>query len=291
MKLIQEYVSLSDQNPFLVSIFNEPDLSYPFHHHKYAFELTLTLGLTGTRMVGDNTEQFFDRDLVLMAPGLPHCWQDHGVRNNSKHKVVVVQFSDKLVPKETRVTRHFKEISNALEQANYGLELKEAYKEKVIRLILQLTEEDSFENYNLLLNVLRVFGNEKAVRKLCGEGYSQPSLKDEAGRLEKVLQYIQENYSEKIMIEDLAELAHMSPSAFSHYFKKRTLKSFTDFVMDLRLGKAAQLLQLEEMPITSVSFKSGFSNISHFNRSFSKKYKTTPLKFRKQALQTHLKIK
>ena len=284
MKLIQEYVSLSDQNPFLVSIFNDPDLSYPFHHHQEAFELTLTLGLTGTRMVGDNTEQFYDGDLVLMAPGLPHCWQDHGVRGIAKHKVVVIQFSDALLPEVSRDTSHFRLISQALNQAKYGLEMTEDFRDEARNLILQMDEGRSLDNYFKLLKVLDLFGNEKAVRRLCSEGYTKPNIKEEGGRLEKVLQYVQENYSQKMTIEEVASLANMSPSAFSHYFKKRTRKSFTDFVIDLRLGKAAQLLQLEEMPITNVSYESGFLNISHFNRSFSKKYKTTPLKFRRQSM-------
>lgn len=284
MKLIQEYVSLSRQNPFLVSIFEKPDLSYPFHHHKDAYELTLTLGLTGTRMVGDSTEQFVDGDLVLMAPGIPHCWQDHGLRNPSKHKVVVIQFSEGLLAESTRNTEHFKAISKALEMSKYGLELLRVHKKQALDLILEFKEDKGLETYLGLLKVLALFGSENAVKRLCSEGYSLPDLKDETGRLEKALLYIQANYHRKISIEDLANQVHMSPSAFSHYFKKRTRKSFTDFVLEMRLGKAAQLLQLDEIPVTGVAYESGFSNVSHFNRSFSKKYHTTPLKFRKQSL-------
>lgn len=285
MKIIQEHVSLSPQEPFLVSIFNEVELSYPFHHHKHAYELTMTIGLSGTRMVGDSTEQFSNRDLVLLAPGLPHYWQDHGVRSGSKHKVVVVQFSDMLIPEELRSTSHYRQIMWALDNSKYGLEMVNSYKEEALKLIDGLKENNELETYFGILKVLHLFGNEKVVRKLCSEGYTQPNLKDEAGRLESVLLYIQKNYSRKLTIEEVANRVFLSPSAFSHYFKKRTRKSFTDFIMDLRLGKAAQLLHLDEMPVARVGYESGFQNISHFNRSFSKKYKLTPLKFRKQSIQ------
>ena len=284
MKIIQEYVSLTPQDPFLVSIFHQVELSYPFHHHKYAYELTMTIGLTGTRMVGDSTEQFSNRDLVLLAPGLPHCWQDHGVRRVTKHKVVVVQFSDMLVPDPLRSTSHYRQILFALDNSKYGLEMVGSCKEEALELIDGLEENNRLETYFGILRVLHMFGNEKAVRKLSSEGYTQPNLKDEAGRLERVLHYIQENYSRKLAIEEVARQAFLSPSAFSHYFKKRTRKSFTDFLMDLRLGKAAQLLHLDEMSVARVGYESGFQNISHFNRSFSKKYKLTPLKFRKQSI-------
>lgn len=285
MKLIQEYVSLTRENPFLVSIFDHPDLSYPFHHHKDAYELTLTLGLSGTRMIGDHTEQFMDNDLVLMAPGLPHCWQDHGLRGKARHRVIVIQFSDALIPTSSLSTDHFKAIARALDRSKYGLELRGDIKGEAIKLIQGMQEDKGLENYLGILKVLELFSLEGATRQLCSEGYLNPSTRDESGRLEKVLLYIQENYTRKLSIREVADQANMSPSAFSHYFKKRTRKSYTDFVMDMRLGRAAQLLQLEEMPVSCVGYESGFMNISHFNRSFSRKYGIPPLKFRKQSMQ------
>lgn len=282
MKIVQEHVDLSEEQPFLVSIFDDPDLSYPFHQHKKAFELTLTMGLSGTRMVGDSTEQFADKDIVLMAPGLPHCWQDHGLQSLEDHKVVVIQFSEDFVPLAVKSGHHLKGINTALKNSKYGLELIDTSKMKALSFVRQLDDTNSFENYIRILGLLNLFGEESETRKLCSEGYSMPGFKSEGRRLEKALEYIQESYSRKLPIDEVAGVIHMSPSAFSHYFKKRTLKSFTNYIQELRLGKAAQLLQFTEMPVTRVGFESGFQNNSHFNTSFKKKYQLTPLKFRKK---------
>jgi len=284
MKIIQEHVVLSDKNPFLTSIFNEPDLSYPIHHHRNAYELTMTLGLSGIRMVGDNTEQFTDKDLVLIAPGLPHCWQDHGIRERKDNKVVVVQFSEMLIPDILRSSTPFQQIDFALTNAKYGLEIFGESKKKALSIMESFSVSQGFDTYLGILKVLQLFGQKNAVRKLCSDGYIQPDLKYETGRLEKVLQCIQDNYSRKLSIENVAAEIHMSPSAFSHYFKKRTLKSFTDYVVELRLGKAAQLLQFTDIPVSVVCYESGFQNISHFNATFNRKYKLSPLKFRKLKL-------
>lgn len=287
MKIIQEHVSLSEAQPFLISIFEneEINLNYPFHHHRHAYELTLTLGIAGTRMVGDSTAQFAGVDVVLMAPNLPHCWQDHGIRSTPNQKILVIQFSDWLIPTSIRQFECYQSIQAALQQAQYGLELIGAAKRKTETLLAAINAKDSFENYLHLLKLLNLFGDSSQTRRLCSEGYAQPSLNGESHRLKRVLQYIQENYSRKLPIEEVASQIHLSPSAFSHYFKKRTLKSFTQFVMELRLGKAAQLLQFTEMPIISVSYECGFQNLSHFNRSFHKRYKLPPLKFRKQMME------
>ncbi|MEM9887219.1 MAG: AraC family transcriptional regulator [Bacteroidota bacterium] len=286
MKIIQEHVSLSARQPFLVSLFEnkEVDLSYPFHHHQKAYELTLTLGVSGTRMVGDSTEQFTGADLVLMAPGLAHCWQDHGVKSGSEQKVLVIQFSDALIPENVRSFNLYQQINAALKNAQYGLEMLEVAKSKAQRLLAEFGHQSDLENYLALLKILDLFGARGATKRLCSEGYSKPVFKGESGRLNQVLEYIQAHYSRKLPIEEVAQQVHLSPSAFSHYFKKRTLKSFTHFVLELRLGKAAQLLQYTDLPVTSVSHECGFQNMSHFNRSFNKKYSTTPLQFRRQAV-------
>lgn len=284
MKIIREHVALSKEKPFIISLFDQPDLNYPFHHHQHAYELTITLGLSGTRIVGDSTAQFVNNDLVLMAPGLPHCWQDHGMRKHKGNKVIVVQFSSLLVHQTQKTAAHYKNIVYALEHAQYGLKLLPSYEEEAIDMANAFDERNSFENYELLLKLLNLFGRPNSTQKLCSEGYIRPVLNDQEEKLQKVLRYIQDHYSQHLPIDQVAEQVFMSPSAFSHYFKKRTLKSFSRFVSDLRLGKAAQMLQLGDMPVTQIGYECGFQNISHFNRSFKAQYDTTPLKFRKQYL-------
>lgn len=286
MKIIEEHVSLSALKPFVVSIFHreEVHLNYPFHHHSEAFELTLTLGLTGTRMVGDSSLQFADNDVVLIAPDVPHCWQDHGVRAIGEHKVIVVQFSNLLIPESSLQSDHYTKIRNALKEARYGLEMTSKFKSECVNLMNELTEDNSFENYQKILRILNLFGEEGASQRLCTLGYVQPKPSEEHGNLENVMKYIQDNYHHKITIDEVAMRINMSPSAFSHYFKKRTLKTFTDFVTELRLGKAAQLLQLHDMSVMQVGYESGFQNASHFNKLFIRKYNISPLKFRKQYL-------
>ncbi|NJN28431.1 MAG: helix-turn-helix transcriptional regulator [Cyclobacteriaceae bacterium] len=282
MKIVEEHIALTPQDPFVIKIYTNPDLSYPFHHHQSAYELTLTLGLSGTRMVGDHTEQFSPRDLVLMAPGLPHCWQDHGIRPKTPHKVVVIQFCEMMFSSARPGSRHLAGIHRALRRSVYGLELLEEAKDKAIAIIDQIDESCSLHAYCDILKVLDMFGNEKEIRQLSGLAYTPPASKKSGNKLPKVLDFIQQNYASKLTLDEAAMLAGMSSSAFSHYFKSRTGKSFTEYINELRLGKAAQLLQWHEMPISMVCNESGFQNISHFNRSFNKRYKVTPLKYRKE---------
>lgn len=290
MKIIREHVTLSENELFVVHIFkgDEIDLTYPFHQHEAAYELTFTLGLTGTRMVGDHTAQFSGEDIVLIAPGTPHCWQDHGIQDKTNGKIVVIQFLDKILSDLLLRSKPLDNLRWAIENAPYGLELKEPNTLLALQWLSDVDFENGFDTYLFLLKLLELFGTDDASERLCSHGYVPSINKSGSKRLETVLQYIQNNYTRKLLVAEVADILYMSPSAFSHYFKKHTLKSFATYLMEMRLGKAAQLLQHTDMPVSDVCLESGFQNASHFNRCFNRQYGTTPLKFRNQSYQYSL---
>ena len=83
-------------------------------------------------------------------------------------------------------------------------------------------------------------------------------------------------------ISEVAAIVSLSESAFSHYFKKRTFKSFSQFVNELRVGYASRLLIETDKTISEAAFESGFNNISHFNRLFKEITTKGPFEYRKQ---------
>lgn len=278
MKISSEIVAINEQRPFKVSIFHERN-PHPLHYHKSSYEIALAVNFRGTRIVGDSVEQIAQNDLVLMAPGLPHCWLS-GKAESRDQQVVVFQFNNSIFSSDQLQADHLKSVKQALENAHFGLELQEEAKAPIVRELIEMDEHDHLSNYLLLVKVLDLFGSKHA-RKLCSKGYSVEKLTKSDKRFDLVHDYIIKNFRSKIAIEKVADLIHMTPTAFSQYFKKRTLMSFTDFILELRLGTAAQLLQNGETPITQIAYESGFANLSNFNRQFKKKYNCRPLEFRK----------
>ncbi|MGB3617364.1 MAG: AraC family transcriptional regulator [Catalinimonas sp.] len=282
MKIIRELVDFRRMLPLKVHVFEEVSLDYPMHHHREAFEITLTLGLSGTRMVGDHTDEFAHKDLVLIGPGLPHCWYDHGiVRRATGEKIIVVHFSGQLLSRPTEYPEIFGNVERALRRASQGVQLLSDFRDEAIDILLRIDPNDAFDAYVCLLRLLDLFGRSEQTETLCSVGYTMPGDERASNKIDLVFTYIQSNYTRKLKIEEVADRVHMSPSAFSHYFKKRALRSFTDYVTDLRLGKAARMLHLSETPVTQIAYECGFQNVSLFNRAFKKRYHNTPLRYRK----------
>lgn len=72
----------------------------------------------------------------------------------------------------------------------------------------------------------------------------------------------------------------MSPVAFSRFFKLRTGKTLSDYIIDIRLGYASRMLVDSNKTISEICFECGFNNLSNFNRIFKKKRNMTPKLFR-----------
>lgn len=92
--------------------------------------------------------------------------------------------------------------------------------------------------------------------------------------------YVNENYSSKISIDDICRIAMMSSSYFSHIFKQITGKTFVEYVNDLRIHKAMEILEKSATTISDICFEVGFNDITHFNRVFKKEMGLSPRQYR-----------
>lgn len=102
----------------------------------------------------------------------------------------------------------------------------------------------------------------------------------------KSLDFIRSNYTRDISIQDAAQVAIMSSSYYRHYFKVMTHKTFTEYLNGLRVTHAISLIRNNpHMKIVDICYLSGFSNISHFNRTFLKVTGVTPKVFRHSTIQ------
>lgn len=100
-------------------------------------------------------------------------------------------------------------------------------------------------------------------------------------KMKTVLKYVEEHYTEKLTIDDMAELIFYSKSHFMKFFKAHMGTGFTEYLNDYRLTMAARLLKSSDESILMIAEESGFDNLSYFNRIFKRKYGVSPGSYRK----------
>jgi AraC-like DNA-binding protein len=117
---------------------------------------------------------------------------------------------------------------------------------------------------------------------LCSENYRQAF--DEKGnkKMTVVYNYVRENYFKPVSLERISRVAHMSPFAFSRYFKKNCGAGFIEYLNRVRMNKACYLLRETEYQIHNVASECGFSSISNFNKQFRRTEGLSPRDYRAQ---------
>jgi AraC-like DNA-binding protein len=116
-----------------------------------------------------------------------------------------------------------------------------------------------------VLNILHQLAKHKEISLLSSEGYFNLGLGDES---DKTHEFIFTNFNQPIQLSDVAAIAQMNPSAFSRYFKRVHRKTFSRYLIEIRIGYACKLLIENKYNISSICYKSGFNNISNFNKQF-----------------------
>lgn len=276
-RLIREIAPLSQDDFFIIMNHPHAKFDFPVHFHP-EYELNLVLNAKGKRIIGDSIKEFDAPDLVLIGPNTPHAW----TADSKNAQVVTIQFhpdfpSDQFLSRKVALP-----IRELLEQSTLGVKFSEQTTRESIDRIMQLSAKTGFDTVLEMLSLLYDLATSRNRISLSTSSYVRQHDTAKSRRIKQVNQYLLDNLDENIKIGDVAELVNMSPSAFSHFFKKRTQRSFTEYLSELRIGAAARLLIDSEKNIAEICYECGFNNISNFNRTFKAQKGCTPSEFRTQ---------
>ena len=148
--------------------------------------------------------------------------------------------------------------------------------------ILAAFEQNELDRFISLIQILHELSIVKEYSILSSIGYVQQIQSSDLYHLNLILDYLINNFRKKINLEEVSNLANMSPTAFCRYFKNRTNKTLIQFINELRIGYAKKKLVETSDNISTICFESGFNNISNFYDHFYKITGKHPSQFRKE---------
>jgi AraC-like DNA-binding protein len=119
-------------------------------------------------------------------------------------------------------------------------------------------------------------------RLLSGSAFVNYIDEYECERMNKVYQFMLDNYAENPSLEDASTIANMSTTAFCRAFKSHTNKTYTQFLNEIKIGNACKLLIDNKLTISQVCFETGFNNFPHFNNQFKKIMGLSPKHYREK---------
>lgn len=265
------------------------EFTYPIHNHE-VFELNFVEHAAGVRrIVGDSSEVIGEYDLVLItSPDLEHVWEQHECKSDDIREITV-QFDFPLGEDSFLGKTPFLSLQKMFNEARKGLCFPVSAIMKVYDKLDTLSSvKEGFYAVIQFLTILYELSKCSGARPLASSSFAKIAVEDDSRRILKVKNFISKNYMDEIRLAQLADIAGMSTSAFSRFFKLHTGRNLTDYIIDMRLGAASRLLVDTARSISEISFSCGFNNLSNFNRIFKKKKGCSPSEFRENYHKTRI---
>ena len=260
-----------------------PCLDAAWHYHP-EFELLYISQSTGIRFVGDNVSHFSPGDLVLVGSYLPHLWRNDASYYKKKKKkrtvkTIVTKFTKDFLGADTFENPEFLEIKKLLNESKYGICFGEKTSSLLHKDLIGLSNLSPIEQTIKLLDILHHLSMTKDKVVLSSSDMRQYAT-EYSHRIDNVLKYISDNYTQHIGLNDVADVACMTTNSFCRFFKKMTNKSFTQFLNEVRIRNASRLLIQDNISVSSVCYSVGYNSITNFNKQFKQIMGTTPKDYR-----------
>ncbi|RYY16532.1 MAG: AraC family transcriptional regulator [Chitinophagaceae bacterium] len=283
--------------PHLLKVSLKPESSFNVLHKKggnfynqYHFHPELELIYVhkgrGTRFIGNDVHRFEPGEMFLFGSNLAHMWRcdPEYILEDSEltAEVTVIYFHHDFLGDKFFHLPELKPIDVLLQKAKQGIKINGDTKLQVRQLIERMSRAKGVERITTLLAILERVAHSRE-KEIVNPAYQPVEFdKLEFDRLNRIFQYTSNNFQNKITLNEIASVANLSAKAFCRYFKSKTRKNFNNFLLEVRIAHACNLLLEKDITIYEVCYDSGFNNLSNFNRYFKKIMDKTPFEFKRE---------
>ncbi|MBI4603571.1 MAG: AraC family transcriptional regulator [Planctomycetes bacterium] len=279
------------ESSFLYRVKADPRFRRGWHCHP-EHELTYIVESRGRRFVGDTIAEYRSGDMVLLGPDVPHTWisADAGSRTGTGtstgtggrlHRAIVIQFQGAFLGDALGRSPELRPVARLLERSARGLQVTGRTRDEAARRMLAMRRLGALDRLLELLRVLDLLARGGADLRPISKSVLLPPPDPRARRrFDRVFAYLTEHHAGRASQAEAARLAGMTPAGFSRFFRRTAGRTFVEHLAELRVGRACDLLATTDIPILEVSLRSGFQNLSNFNRRFRDLRGMTPREYR-----------
>lgn len=249
------------------------------HQHK-EIQISIVIKGEGTYIIGDCVGDFKPNDIYVLGENLPHVFKrDEAFEHDTE--MISLFFSKNSYGDTFFNLPEFEHFQHFFNNAILGYKVL-SNKNALSKLLSEIETQVKYEQFKSFLEILNLISQGEK-RELSSLINLKKYGGEEGKRMSDIFQYTMNNYHQEISLDQVSNIANMTPNAFCRYFKQRTNKTFVNFLIDIRIGNACKLLtKNNDLNITEISYKSGFNNLANFNRKFKALKGVTPSEYRKK---------
>lgn len=248
------------------------------HQHE-EIQLSIIIEGEGTLIVGNTVNSYKKGDVLVIGSHLPHVFKS----DNSKIKtssMLTLFFTKTAFGTRFFDLNELNTLRPFFKRSAQGFKISRRTT-KIESLFQSLSSANKLERFITLLNIMKIVSR-KQYESLSSFVYDKNYNLADGKKLQVIYDYTMTNFKKDVSLNSVSDIANMTKSAFCKYFKKRTNKTYFEFLNELRIAHACKLLNEDvDMSISEIAFASGYHNIANFNRQFKVIKQTTPSAFRK----------
>ncbi|MGN0002667.1 MAG: AraC family transcriptional regulator [Sphingobacterium composti] len=259
---------------------------YPKHHTIWHYhdeiEFIYVAKGSGTLFVGDRIQSFNQNSCVLIGPNIPHYWLFHNDYLNEHNPIdcIVIHFKPDFLGEEFYDLQEAKSLQQLILNSERALYLENC-SSLFSNLFFKVHEQSNILKITKLIESLYYFQQSEPIL-LISEEYEVYNHSSDHKRMNNVINYIKDNYRNKVELDTLSNLAKMTKNSFCRYFKQKTGKTPIQFVSELRVSHACRLLRSTDKNLKEISFESGFNSFVNFHKIFKSVTNTSPKQYKKE---------
>lgn len=276
-------ITSSPSNSFSARRDAKPYLNNNWHYHPEVELIHVLIG-EGTLFAGDTTIRFKNGDLILIGSQLPHYWrfdEIYSQDNPMPSLIELTQFCEDFWGKDFLALPENQNLRSLFEKAKRGIVIPEEIAIDAKKILTDLITSIGSERIMYLIKLLTLLSKITNPNYISMENvFAFESSENE--RINAIYNYLLANFKQKIYLKDVASVANLATNSFCRYFKSKTRKSFSVFIMELRVGYACKLLSEKRLSIKEICFACGFNSFTNFNKQFKSQKGMQPNEYRKQ---------
>ncbi|WP_294183367.1 AraC family transcriptional regulator [uncultured Sphingobacterium sp.] len=263
---------------------NTPQYHNLWHYHE-ELELIYFAKGSGTQFIGDSVRRFESGDITLVGSNLPHYWLFDAIylqKEKAEHADIrVLHFKENFWGNDFISLPENKALKELFRVSKRGISLATHSRLKTMQLIDAILTTTGTPRIIHLLEILACISEEEKHDLLTSANFTIQLQDQDANRMQVAMQFIGENYRDHIRLQDLASLTGMTPNSFCRFFKSQTGKTLFQFLIEMRVKTACNLLIENKQTVKQICFEAGFQNFSSFHKYFKNVTGTTPLNFQR----------
>lgn len=286
MKILQTEISPVISSHLSLIERDDAFFKAPFHFHP-EMELVYILESFGKRIIGDTIEPFSPGDMVFIGSNLPHIWMNDEIffKDNSdlKAKAIVFYCNKNVFGQGFYEMKEAIRLKDFFQKAEKGMRIVGTTKEIIAKKLKILLHKKDFEKVIGLFEILHILSQSDDINFITSDGYNAQLNYSETDRLSNVYKYVQSHFKEDISLDTIAGISNLTPQSFCRLFKKRTGKSFVEYLNEVRIATACKYLLDTDWSISEVAYNSGYKTVSNFNKLFKNITGYSPTAYKEKA--------